>query len=165
MIPRVATFRRVTRDLRGAARSPAARPASGLAWIAWLITCRWSLPLLKRALPLAWLVRLVRWSAPRGDTETREERHRVLDGWWTAASPVLPSNCLERSLIVYGSLVEPRNDCALVVGFRKRGPLLEGHAWAALDGRPMMDTSEPGESFVPACAFDGSGRRVAGPAV
>ncbi len=117
------------------------------------------LPLLKFALPLPRLVRLLA-PQPRARPRDREAERRV-----TRLSRLLyrsrgigvRDNCLERSLVTfrYLSLASARPE--LVVGMRKDEDNFVGHVWVLLDGEPVHDAPESLRELVPVMAFDASG--------
>jgi hypothetical protein len=109
--------------------------ARALAW-------RLVLPVLKAAVPVKVLAR---WM---------DRSHRLLPASAAAARVaaverlladggrlVVSSNCLERSLLAYGLLSESGAEVALVMGMRREGATVAGHAWIEHNGRPLGDAT------------------------
>ena len=148
-------MRRVRREYR---ETTSARTPGG-AWLA-LRMGAWSaaLPLLKRVVPLLKLAPLA-WAEGAGARNTRREREIVrLSG----ALPRLRlarggANCLERSLLAYRFLAQANADPRLVVGVRREGGSMVGHAWVTVDGRPVHDTEATVRQFVPLVEFGPEG--------
>lgn len=132
-------------------------------WLLWVAALRGSLPVLKRLLPLPRLVRIVHRTAgvqPRAATVTR--RLDLLQQWLQASSPLLSANCLERCLIVYGTTARGQEGAELVVGFRRIGGNVQGHAWVTRGGEPLVEPPAPADTFTRTCAFDARGRMASG---
>jgi hypothetical protein len=130
-------------------------------WLLWTGVLRVSLPVLKHALPLPRLVRLVRASA--GSRQPALARRAgLLQQWVDRSSPLLSSNCLERSLVAYGTLLSGNADVALVVGFRRAGQHVQGHTWVERDGELVLEPQAPADAFSRTCAFDANGWCVPG---
>ena len=131
-------------------------------WDLWLAikTVGWmaSLPLLKRALPLPRLVRLMARSGDGRPRDPARERHLVdaVHRLCRASG----GNCLERSLILYRYLGHLNASPQLVVGFGKPTGYL-GHVWVTVDGEPLLETASTLTGWVAATAFEADGRRVA----
>ncbi|MGH2838282.1 MAG: lasso peptide biosynthesis B2 protein [Thermoleophilaceae bacterium] len=131
------------RVLRRSIRTP------GDAWLAARMAgWRLVLPVLKRALPLSRLVRLM-WSQrhPRPRDPAREERIKTLAEalGGPRRNPRL-DNCLERSLVSYRYLARAGAEPELVVGVSRDQPV-RGHAWVRLDGEPVRDAVEEFEEI------------------
>ena len=59
-------------------------------------------------------------------------------------------NCLQRSLVTYRLLARAGADVSAVLGIRREGLALAGHAWIQLDGRAL---DQPGnDSYTPMLA-------------
>jgi hypothetical protein len=122
------------RALAGLLRSPrdALLAARAFGWLC-------VLPLLKRKLPLAGLVRLM-WLPPRGTARdpAREQRTiRVVARLYRASE----GNCLERSLVLYRYLARANANPHLVIGMAKPDRYL-GHVWVTVDGQRLLETPE-----------------------
>jgi len=61
----------------------------------------------------------------------------------------LPTNCLERSLVLCWLLERRGIDSRLRFGARKQGGRFEAHAWVEVDGSVVNDVYEPHLHFVP----------------
>ncbi len=99
------------------------------------------LPALKAAVPIGLLARWMDHSGTRRPVQRQtriESLHRLLrEGGRT----VISGNCLDRSLLLYRLVSETGADAALVMGVRRDGADVKGHAWVELDGRPFRDDS------------------------
>ena len=121
------------------------------------------LPLLKRVMPIASLVRLV-WRAPRLVSRdlAREEQAITFARWacrlvrWRGGG-----NCLERGLIAYRLLGEAHAAPTLVIGVGRddRGEM-RGHAWVVLDGMPAGEQPEMLSTYAPIVAFGPDASRL-----
>jgi hypothetical protein len=131
-------------------------------WLLWAGLLRVSLPVLKHAVPLPRLVRIVRASGG-SPSPTLARRVGLLQRWVDRGSPLLSSNCLERSLVVYGTLLRGGADVALVLGFRRAGPHVQGHTWVERDGHLVLEPQAPADAFSRTCAFDANGRCIRAP--
>lgn len=116
------------------------------------------LPLLKRRLSLARLVRLM-WLRPRGAARDGVRERRTIR---TVArlSRVSGGNCLERSLVLYRYLARANADPRLVVGMARPDEYL-GHVWVTVDGRPLLETAETLASYTEVVGFGRGGAQVA----
>ena len=112
------------------------------------------LPVLKFALPLPRLVRLVAARPSRRARDRERERKVARVAARIYGSSVVPmgDNCLERSLVTYRYLTRLNADPKLVVGVRRDGDL-RGHVWVTIDGEPVHDSREYVERFVPLTTF------------
>ena len=54
---------------------------------------------------------------------------------------IVSSNCLERSLLAYRLLSETGVEVSLVMGMRRDGATVAGHAWVELNRRPFADAT------------------------
>jgi hypothetical protein len=70
-------------------------------------------------------------------------------------------DCLQASLLLYRELSRLGAEPILAVGFRRAGERLEGHAWVAVDGRPVQDDGDP-KTFVPVFYIGAHGALVEG---
>ncbi|HEX8219050.1 MAG TPA: lasso peptide biosynthesis B2 protein [Chloroflexia bacterium] len=160
------------RTLRRHVRTP------GEAWLlARVLLWGMALPLLKYALPLPRLVRLVepRYRlAPRPRPPEHTERLLVLvDGMYRRVPVLSRDNCLERSLLTYRLLRNVGARPRLVVGIRRQArgagaadlaprTVIEGHVWLELAGRPLGESPTSLSEFIPVATFPG--RYMAPPA-
>jgi hypothetical protein len=64
-----------------------------------------------------------------------------------AAYGVLPTNCLERSLVLWALLRRRGIAGEVCFGVRRDGDDLQAHAWVELDGVVLNDTADVGERF------------------
>jgi hypothetical protein len=102
----------------------------------------WALvvPVLKHALPLPRLTRLM-WSS-RGRGVGPDRRHAIAKAaWWASRVQPrrFPDNCLERSLVTYRFLALSGADPRLVLGMKRDNTGLTGHTWVTVDGVPVQD--------------------------
>jgi len=114
------------------------------------------LPLLKRVVPPPALARLM-WCPPRGQGDgDRVETIVALSRLVTRARPGSARNCYERSLIAYRYLARAGAAPKLVVGVRREGGSISGHAWVSVRGRSLW---EPGgvERFSEVAVFGRGG--------
>ena len=152
----------------GLGRRGLARVISHASWGEILLGFRivaWSLlmPTLRRALPLPVLTRMLSgraWVAPRCDLDRKSAS---LVGW---ILPTRGSNCVTRSLVLYRMLSARDRDVALVLGMRRVPSGWTGHAWVAVEGRPLAETPGALRQFTPVVAFGpwGHRRRIDSPA-
>ena len=121
------------------------------------------LPGLKYMLPLPRLARLMSARTRRGGRRLERER-RVVTLTASLYEPngalAADDDCLERSLLAYRYLAREGADPRLVIGMREAsGQGERGHVWVTVDGRPVTDSREVVDSFVPVVSFDAGGRR------
>ena len=123
---------RRARLLRGCMHSP------GDGWLALrMVAWRLAMPMLKWALPLPRLVRLM-WAEGRRSA-SEADRQRIVTLVHALYGPRggrLLDNCLERSLVSYRFLAEAGADPQLVVAVSDAGGALRGHVWVTVDGEP-----------------------------
>jgi hypothetical protein len=157
-----ATAKRRARILGGVARRPAD------AWLALrMLGWRLVLPVLKRALPLPRLVRLM-WAGagedapPSGRLVRIAELARIV---YRSEHHSRAGNCLERSLVLYRYLSAAGADPELLVGLRADGAAPRGHAWVTVNGVEVEEPPEALEGLARVVAFgDGGSRAEASPA-
>ena len=119
------------------------------------------LPLLKRALPIQRLVRLMS-QTPSRRHDLREDV--IVRAAWRVSrlqQPRFPDNCLERSLLVYRYLGRSGATPCLHMGVRSDRGVVTGHAWVTVDERAVVDTPAHLDRFRSVVAFDASGSRTA----
>lgn len=114
-------------------------------WLA-LRMAPWALamPILKRALPLPALTRLM-WSSRSGGPQGPAREQAIAKAaWWASRVQAwrFPNNCLERSLVTYRFLALAGADPRLVLGMKRGETGLMGHTWVTVDGVPVQD--QPG---------------------
>ena len=159
--------RRAIADLSRACRAAAAGPhaLADLQWLCWALCWRVSLRPAKRTLALPRLVRLVGGSAGAlRRAGPGSIRTALVRGWFDRRSPLLPGNCLERSLIVHGTWASARMPSELHVGFRRAGRQTQGHTWVVAEGAVLLEARDEIARFESACVFDDGGLRVTPPA-
>jgi hypothetical protein len=118
-----------------------------------------ALPLLKFALPLPRLVRLL--SDRREGARRREREARVAELaslLYRSSRAGLRDNCLERSLVTYRYLGRLGANPSLVVAVAKSNRSVIGHVWVSVDGTPVHDAPEFVARYVPILHFDPNGR-------
>lgn len=135
------------------------RPRGAAEW--WLVLriggLRVALPLLKRALPVPRLVRLL--AAPRSAVRDPARERLVLavaGRLWRRS----PGPCLERSLAVYRELGRAGSSPLLVLAMGRHAGEMVGHTWVEIDGRPVLEGADPRERFEAVVAFDATGSRL-----
>ena len=149
--------RRVRGLLRGAS-IVRKEPATGwllLRMLGWRIT----LPLLKRALPVTALAKLM-WRHPRTKPQAvRADRIIALTAQLDRAWRTKPNeHCFERSLIAYRFLSAAGSDPKLYFGFQQpKGSALDGHAWIVVDSLPLYETAESISRYTAVVAFGANG--------
>jgi len=120
----------------------------------WSIT----LPLLKRVLPLRTLVQLTWVGGTRGRASAREQQIVRLSALLPRFRfPHFRANCLERSLLAYRFLAEANANPTLVIAVRRAEAEVVGHAWVAVDGRPVHESEAAVRDFVPLVEFGSRG--------
>jgi hypothetical protein len=129
------------------------------AWLA-LRMAPWALavPILKHALPLPRLTRLM-WSSHGGGRNPDRERSIAKAAWWASRVQPgrFPDNCLERSLVTYRFLALSGADPRLVLGMKRDETGLTGHTWVTVDGVPVQDPRAWIETFRPLVEFGPNG--------
>jgi Transglutaminase-like superfamily len=125
----------------------------------------WSLavPILKRALPLPALVRVL-WSRPRGDRRPGRDLEIAQLAWWTSRVQPrrFPDNCLERSLVTYRFLARAGARPRLLAGVRQAEGGIVGHAWVTVEDQPVHDAVESLRSYGTLVEFGDGGLPVRG---
>jgi hypothetical protein len=136
------------------------QPLSDAQWLLWLLAWRVSLGMAKRAVSLPRLVRAVRVTAGDSPRRAAEEIRTDLVGeWYRSESPLLPGNCLERSLLVHATWASVQRPTQLQVGFRRDRATTQGHTWVTSNGAPVLEPADAVRGFEVACAFDDTGTR------
>ena len=118
-----------------------------------LAVWRLSLPLLKRVIKLSTLAELMS-SSPAAPLDESQRRQRVglVQRFVARGGRLLVSrNCLERSLLLYRLLSQADARPVLVLGARKDGSSVAGHAWVELDGDPIFEPDR--DEYVPIVTF------------
>jgi hypothetical protein len=134
------------------------------AWaLARLLPAYASFALMKHVVPLETLARRA-WREPDDRRDRAAEAHATsrvvrLAHLLRAAD----RDCLHRSLLLYRELSGAGADPALVLGFRREGAALRGHAWIVVDGRPIAESAESLAAFAPAMTFGAHGVRTSAP--
>lgn len=136
-------------------------PLADARWLCWMLFWRATLRIAKHAIPLPALVRIVRRTAGGPlDPERCRLRRRLVAEWFVRKSPMLPGNCLERSLLVHATWARAIDSTHLVIGFRSAGPRTDGHTWVTSGGELLLEPRDAIAGFEPACVFDAQGSRV-----
>ena len=122
------------------------------------------LPFLKRTLAIDRLVALMRAHAP-AQRRLPNRPERIAQIAALVCRPRLlrsQDNCLERSLIAYRYLFAIGAGPELVIGIRRADGGIAGHAWLALEGRPVGEPADMVQKFTEVISFTGAGtlRRV-----
>jgi hypothetical protein len=126
----------------------------------WLLVARmtlWrvSLPLLRRALNTERLVRLM--AAPREHPRDPGRERLVLavaGRLWRRSQ----GTCLERSLAAYHALGRIGASPRLVLAATRDRDVFVGHAWVEVDGRAVLESTDPRTRFTALLEFDAAGR-------
>jgi hypothetical protein len=130
----------------------------------WLLTrmAGWALivPVLKFALPLPRLVRLMTPRRRHGEPAARARIERLTGLLYGTGAFRLSDNCLERSLVTFRYLAAADAAPTLVVGMRGEGNGYQGHAWVTVDDAPVHDAPSLVASLAPIVAFSADGRIV-----
>lgn len=145
-------MRRAWRALRRCVRSPA-----DLFLLARMTAWAPSLPLLKHAIPLPRLVRLMA-TRPRVEQRDRELELRIARMarlLYRGRAGTFRNNCLERSLLTYRFLGRAGADPKLIVGARKGDEALHGHVWVTVDDQAVHEQPDELELFVQVMSFRG----------
>ena len=130
--------------------------------VAWFIP----MPLVKRVISLPRLTRIM-WSEPGDLATTPEQQRRII----AAARFLVRSrpfgregDCLDRGLVNFRFLSRADLAPRLVLGVRRDGGRVDGHAWVVVKGEPVGESSSSVERFVPIAVFGRGGEpeRVAG---
>lgn len=136
---------------------PLLTAALALRMLPWAIT----LPVLKHAVPITRLARLMSAGRARERDQARERRI-VRAAWWASHVQArrFPDNCLERSLLAFRYLGRAGAMPTLVLGVaRDAGPVV-GHAWVLVGGEPVADLATESDAYVPVASFTADGERT-----
>ena len=128
-----------------------------------MVGWRLAMPMLKWALPLPRLVRLM-WAEGRRRA-SEPDRQRIVTLAHALYGPRggrLLDNCLERSLVTYRFLAEAGAEPQLVVAVSDSRGEVRGHVWVTVDGQPLREESEPLEEFAPMVTFGRGGVAISG---
>jgi len=148
------SFRRRLRILGAHVRSP-----SDALLVGRLLAWRLTLPLLKRTVPIATLVRVMASTAGRS-TRDIGRIVELVDLTFGPRRNQDPDNCLDRSLVLYRFLSRNEPGTRLVLGMRRGSKELEGHAWVIAGDRAFGRTPASGPDFLSLATFAADGRRV-----
>jgi hypothetical protein len=146
-------------------RRPEGSPRLAHAWyVLWLSGWRVLSRPAKHVIPLPTLVRLMRGTVgpSAGARVVADARQALLTRLFVERSPLLASNCLERALVVHGTLAPAWPGTQLIVGFRCGEDGMHGHTWVVRDGVLQLEAAADVRGFVPAVSFDASGARLPG---
>ena len=129
----------------------------------WLVVrmAAWAavLPLLKFALPLPRLVRLLSSEGSRRREPQRERRVAELAQLvYRSDRPGFADNCLERSLVTYRYLGRLGAEPSLTVAVAKEGNDVIGHVWVSVGGAPVQDAPDFVAQYVPVVTFGPNGK-------
>ena len=122
-----------------------------------------ALPLLKRALPLRRLVRLLAPpSAAHASRDPAAEATilRLVRRLYHPTHHSPATNCLERSLVLYRYLAAAGADPQLVIGVAPPGGPFRGHAWVEVAGHPVGETPADLTPYRPLVVFGPTGEIV-----
>jgi hypothetical protein len=123
----------------------------------------WSpiLPFIKYVMPLPQLIRLMTRGKGRSTWQPPPERKiiRLAHAIYRLEVVTKHGRCLERSLLAYRYLTLCGAKPELVVGVRKDGQRLQGHAWINLGGAPFGESPSEVSDFRPILIFDDHGRQ------
>lgn len=124
----------------------------------------WSLalPVLKHALPLPRLVRLMALNPATAPAPGRHPDELLKLAWWSSRLQAwrFPRNCLERSLVAYRYMGRSGESASLVVGGRHVGDDFSGHVWIEIGGEPIGEAPATLQDLTPIVEFDPRGRRM-----
>lgn len=118
------------------------------------------LPLLKQAVPVKSLARIMHLHPDRVTRSPAREEHIVIFARWAARLIRWKNggNCLERGLIAYRYLGRAGAHPLLVVGLERVGDSqLVGHAWVLVDGQPVGESLASLTRYTPVFAFGADG--------
>jgi len=137
-------------------RLTVARQALGM--VGWALT----LPLLKRALSLRRLVRLLAPPPPHTphDPVAAARIVRIVRRLYHPTRHSPATNCLERSLVLYRYLAAAGAAPYLVIGMAPRSGPFRGHAWVEVAGRPVGETAADLAPYQPLVVFGPGGEVV-----
>lgn len=128
-----------------------------------MLAWRVLIPVLKRVMPIARLVSVLR-GTPRGTGSTRfpaPERIVELARLACRVRLLAPrDNCLDRSLIAYRYLIAAGECPALAIGVRRAEAKVLGHAWITIGGRPLGEPHGSLDLFSEVSSFGPSGLRT-----
>lgn len=129
---------RVTRGLARVWRCASAEPRLFIRALGWRLVLPW----LKVMIPIGRLAPWIRREASVAAAD-RPARVAAIDRLAREGGRlVIPSNCLERSLLLYRLLSEAGAEPSLVVGVR-RTTGVEAHAWIERGGAEQAATDDP----------------------
>jgi hypothetical protein len=117
------------------------------------------LPILKFALPLPRLVRLLAAKPRRSDRDVEAERRiaRLAAVVYRSRGVGVRDNCLERSLVAYRFLGRANAHPELVVGMRTDEGGVIGHVWVTVDGKAVHDPPGRLAKMSQMMSFDAAG--------
>jgi Transglutaminase-like superfamily len=130
---------------------------SGWLLVTRLLLWRLTLPALRRALNTERLVRLL--AAPRAFPRDPRREGLVLavtGRLWRRSQ----GTCLERSLAAYRALGRIGASPRFVLAATHDKGSIVGHAWVEVDGRAVLEATDPRTRYTPLVEFDAAGRRV-----
>jgi Transglutaminase-like superfamily len=116
---------------------------------------RLALPVLRRTLTTERLVRLV--AAPRSHSRDPDRELLVLavaGRLWRRSH----GTCLERSLAAYHALGRIGASPLLVLSATHDPGGIVGHAWVEIDGRAVLEATDPRARYTALIEFDAAGR-------
>jgi hypothetical protein len=137
----------------------------GDAWLAARMAAwRLALLVLKRVVALPRLARLMHGRGGDGRSDGGDVRiARLAGAVFGLGRAGSPGNCLARSLVVYRYLSAASLRPELVVGVRRDGEGVLGHAWVVVAGRPVAEPEAALTEFTPLIVFgEGGAIRSAG---
>jgi hypothetical protein len=130
----------------------------------WLVTrmagWRIALVILQRSIPLPHLARMMSTLLV---SKNRQHVNQARVAWlatvaYAVGGPGARNGCLSRSLVIYRYLSRAEPSPQLVVGVRKDGSKVFGHAWVEVAGRPVAESEASLAAFTPLMQFGTDGR-------
>jgi hypothetical protein len=133
-------------------------PQPGDLWLALrMLGWRFILRPLKLFVPLSRLVPLVRRQA-RSEPRRLDRESRILSlADRLCRGRLARGTCLERSLLAYRFLSEAGASPKLVIAVRRQDGSFAWHAWVTRDGRPIFETPDSLNAYLPVVVFDSNG--------
>jgi hypothetical protein len=120
---------------------------------------RIALGILQRAISLPRLARLMSASGQRTRApDAHQDRVATLATMVYSIGGGSSNGCIGRSLVIYRYLCSAKASPRLVVGVKKFGDGVFGHAWVEVCGSPIGDSAASIAGFTPLMQFGADGR-------